>query len=100
MTTFARTLNSQLRSFRPTGQKICVKKLLKEEKIVGGILLPDNAMATEAIECLVVSVGKNVEDFSKGDHVWIHRQLSYNRFEKDAELHFIVPAADVLAKQE
>jgi co-chaperonin GroES (HSP10) len=99
MTIFARSTNTQVNSsFRPIGQRICVKKLLKEEKMRGGILIPDNAMSGDAIECLVVSVGAKVEGIAPGDHIWTHRQLSFNRFEKDAELHFIVPMEHALAR--
>ena len=97
MSQLTRTQNPVVSSFRPTGKKLLVTKIFEPDKI-GSIFIPERAFHTEAIECLVKAVGREVDEIKPGDHIWTNRQLSFNRIEINEEICFIVPLDHVLAK--
>ena len=64
---FARATRPLQRSLAPLGDRILIRKAVKETKTAGGILLPtDNAKASN--EGTVVAVGPGLRDVSSNLH--------------------------------
>lgn len=89
---------------RPIHDRILLKRLEKQEKTKGGIIIPDTAKE-KPMEALVVAVGtgKIMEDGSlrpldikKGDRVIVGK-YSGTDIKIDGEEHLIIREEDVLA---
>jgi chaperonin GroES len=93
-----------MRKLRPLHDRIIVKRLEKEVKSAGGIIIPDSAKE-KPIEGIIESVGNGRTDSNgklvpmtvkKGD-VILFAKYSGNEIKVDAEEYLIMREDDVLA---
>lgn len=97
MPIYRSTIHSKVKSFRPVGDRVLIRKVDKAQ-MAGVIHLPQKAVNTEAQEGIVVEVGPKVKLVKKGDTVFLPRQLTFQPVEMGGEILHIVPVEQLLAK--
>lgn len=99
------TQNSKtVSSFKPLGNRVLVRRLAAEEKLKGGIILPDVAKKKqEKAEVMALGTGKRDKNdqlipipLKKGDIILMEK-YSGQEVTIDGETYVIVPANDVIA---
>jgi chaperonin GroES len=90
--------------FRPLGNRVLVKRLEKQEKLKGGIILPDTAKKKqEAAEVVAIGTGKTDKNgklipitLKEGDTVLMEK-YSGQEITLDDKEYVIVKADDIIA---
>jgi len=91
-------------TLKPLGSRVLVQRLKKEEKLKGGIILPDSAKKTEEV-AVVVAVGPGTPDkegtihkvpVEPGDKILLDK-YSGQEVELDGEKFVIVKSEDIVA---
>ena len=92
------SLNPQIESFTPTGKKVLVKRE-EDEKVVGGIIMPENRAKVGLVRAKVISAGAkiNAEEIRPGDVILMPRQMGYQRVSIGGVEHEVVPHESIFA---
>lgn len=78
--------------FRPCHNRVLVKLDLKEEKVVGGIIIPETVDKEKPVTGVVI-VGNDTA--VKGDRI-LFSKFGYDEFKKDNETYAVVSDTTIL----
>lgn len=104
MTQMTKEQQTQATKFQPIGNRVLVRRIEKEEKLKGGILLPDNAKKKqEQAEVVAIGTGKKDKNgqiipipVQVGDIILMEK-YSGQEIKLDDQEYVIVKADDLIA---